>query len=114
MSAPGMAAQQSAQCKPKSFDDSVLLECLDGVLRASGSESAGWRRERRDVALVEAYGSDEQAPEWVGAHEDSGDVVIDDCMFSSKQSLPVVTNNIERKKCESYKFEEIELRERQI
>lgn len=91
MSAPGMAAQQSAQCKPKSFDDSVLLECLDGVLRASGSESAGWRRERRDVALVEAYGSDEQAHEWVGAHEDSGDVVIDDCMFSSNRASSCTT-----------------------
>lgn len=91
MSAPGMAAQQSAQCEPKSFDGSVLSESLDGVLRASGSESAGWRRERRDVALVEAYGSNEQAYDWVGAHEDSGGVVIDDCMFSSNRASSCTT-----------------------
>ena len=85
MSAPRMTTQQSAQCEPKSFEGSVLSECFDCVLRASGSEPASWRREWRNVALVDAYWGDEHLYEQVGVHEDSGVDGDDDSRFSCKR-----------------------------
>ena len=63
MSAPGVTAQDAANGEPQSFEGTVLLECLHGILRTRGGVTAGGRGERGDKLLVKADGEDEQAGE---------------------------------------------------
>ena len=63
MSAPGVAAQDAANGEPQSFEGTVFLECLHGILRTRGGVATGGRGEWGDKLLVKADGEDEQAGE---------------------------------------------------
>lgn len=62
-SSPGIASQDALQCEPTAAQCAVGLQGLHGILRTRGREAACGRRERRDEALIEAYGRDEKAGE---------------------------------------------------
>ena len=52
---PRMTSEQSAQCEIQALYDSVLAQCLDGVLRTGGSKTTrGWRKGRY-AELIEAH-----------------------------------------------------------
>ena len=55
-----MAAQDAAHAKPKTFEGAVLLYSLFCILRTSGSETAGRRRQRTDALLIEQNGQQQQ------------------------------------------------------
>ena len=57
---PRMAAKNAPHGKPKALKRPVLTDGLNGILRARRRETAGWRRQRRDEALIKAYGRNEQ------------------------------------------------------
>lgn len=57
-----MAADYSFECQKESFERAVLPECLQRILAAGGSETAGRGSERGDAQLIEAY----QQYEWEG------------------------------------------------
>lgn len=53
-SSPRVAAEDSACREVESFDRSVLAEGLESVCGTGGSETAGWRLQRRDAHLIES------------------------------------------------------------
>ena len=60
VSPPWVATKNPADGEVEALDGSVLLNGLNGILRAGGSETAGGRRQRGDESLVEADGKDEE------------------------------------------------------
>lgn len=54
MSSPGMAAQDAPDGKVEPFEWAVFSECLEGILRACGSEPAAWLLQWRDAGLIES------------------------------------------------------------
>ena len=60
VSSPWMTAENPFGCKVKTFEDSVFSECLKGILRTCGSESASRRSQRRYACLIKTY----QKYEW--------------------------------------------------
>ena len=63
MSAPGMTAQDAANGEPQTFQGTVLLNGLYGILRTRGRIAARRGSERGDKPLVKADGEDKQAGE---------------------------------------------------
>ena len=57
--APGVTAQDALERQPEALQRTVFSESLKGVLRASRSETAARRLERRDAQLVKLYQQDE-------------------------------------------------------
>ena len=64
-SAQRMAAEQTFQGKPGTLERTVFPQCLDGILAASGCETARRRRQRRDEPLVDPNEQDEQPSQQV-------------------------------------------------
>ncbi len=60
---PRVASQYSPHGKSQTFHRTVLLYCLDSVLRAGGSEATGWRKVRRYAHPIELYGQAKQPNE---------------------------------------------------
>ena len=60
-----MAAEQAFQGKPGTLERTVFPQCLDGILAASGCETARRRRQRRDEPLVDPNEQDEQPSQQV-------------------------------------------------
>ena len=58
-----MASENSAYGKPQAFERSVLTDCLDGILRARGSETATRRKHRRYASLIEKDGNEKHHPQ---------------------------------------------------
>ena len=58
-----MAAENAPHSEPQPLERAVLLDSLNGILRAGRRETAGRRRKRGDVSLVKTYGGDEQRRE---------------------------------------------------
>ena len=63
MSSPGMTAQDAANGEPQSFERTMFLYRLNGILRTRRGVATGRRGEWRNKLLVKAYGEDEQAGE---------------------------------------------------
>ena len=53
--APGVATADALDAQPEAFQWAILLDSLQGVLRAGRSVTAGGGRERRDARLVPSY-----------------------------------------------------------
>lgn len=53
---PGMAAQDATNGAPCPFEGAVFADGFDGILRACRREATCWRRQGRDVELVETNG----------------------------------------------------------
>ena len=53
MAAPWMASEDSLCRKVETFQNTVLSECFESILRACRGESACGRGERRDAHLIE-------------------------------------------------------------
>ena len=65
VASPRVTAQDATYSQVESLYRAVLLKGLHGVLAAGGREAARGRRQRRDAALVEPDGQDEQASQQV-------------------------------------------------
>ena len=65
MSTPGMTAQDAANGEPQSFERTIFLYRLNGILRTRRGIATGGRGEWRNKLLVKAYGKDEQAGEHI-------------------------------------------------
>ena len=66
--APRVAAQYALQRQPESLQGAVFAESLKGILRASRSEAAGRRLQRRDAFAIEEDERDERGAQHF-AHE---------------------------------------------
>ena len=58
-----MAAENAPHSEPQPLERAVLLDGLNGILRAGRRETTGRRRERGNISLVKTYGGDEQRRE---------------------------------------------------
>lgn len=52
-----MAAENAPHSEPQPLERAVLLDGLNGILRAGRRETAGRRRERGDISLVKRMGA---------------------------------------------------------
>ena len=65
MSSPRVAAQQPPSGKIEPTQHTMLLNCLDSILRAGRCVAARGRRQRRDESLIETDGEDEKSLEHI-------------------------------------------------